>query len=382
MASAVLVGAAIYRNISDATTRNLPLAGIVDAAGTVTAIQDGDFLVLFVFYSGGSTTNTVTGLTGLTKLDDNVGTGATSTVYYKQNCVASTDAAATLTIATSTSNRTNAIVMVYRNVPPTGTPILGWAKNSQASNVSSVGPLATPTAVGGIQLELVMWSTTAAPTTTPVPAPAAGLTVFRTEPNSGTMPGHTGAMSNFGSPGTSSGTAAHNLTPATTLAAVGGSTWTTETQAVSGNSTKWVIILAGTPAVTSVRPVTSISSTGMSNVGTAASILAALADDLDTTLGETADDPIAVVEEVKFAPLTAQARVGLNSRLSVTSSTTGSVTFLIQIRQGAATVICSKSIVVASTDGIVADVLTSTTAEASAITDWSDLRARWTMTKV
>jgi hypothetical protein len=118
-------------------------------------------------------------------------------------------------------------------------------------------------------------------------------------------------------------------------------------------------------------------------VGTAGTIVAALADELDTTLAETTDDPVSVVLEEKFAALGSNSRVGLNSKLQVTSSTgTGSVTFLVQIRQGASTVICSHTVVVAVTDGVVPDVLLGTTVETATITDWTDLRARWTMTKV
>jgi hypothetical protein len=380
MATPALVGGVAYRNTSDATTRNLALSGLVDAAGTTTSIVDGDFLLLFVFYASSSTTNSVSGLTGLTKLDDNVAaSGGTSTVYYKQNCVAA-DSSATIAIATSVANRTNAIAVVYRNVPATGTAILGWAKSSATSGTSVSSPTATPSAVGGIRVEGVFWSTGVAPTTIPA-ATTGSLTAVRTESNAGSLPGHVGSMSNFGSVGVSTGNVAHNLTAATTTAAVGGSTWTTAE--ASGTNTRWTIILAPTVAVTSVRPTSTISSTNVNLVGTAGTIVAALADELDTTLAETIDDPTSVVLEEKFATLGSNARVGLNSKLAVTSSTgTGSVTFLVQIRQGASTVICSHTVVVAVADGIVNDQLLGTTVETATITDWTDLRARWTMTKV
>jgi hypothetical protein len=379
MATPTLVGGVAYRNTSDATTRNLALSGLVDNSGTTVTIADGDFLLLFVFYASSSTTNSVSGLTGLTKLDDNIATsGGTSTVYYKQNCVASTDAAATIAIATSASNRTCAIAVVYRNVPATGTAILGYAKNFSGPNTSSASPTATPSAIGGVTVQGAFWSTSVAPTT--IPAPDVTLTSVRTE-NTGTLPGHIGSMANFGGTGTVTGNVAHNLTPATTTTAVGGNTWTTAE--ASGITTKWTIILAPTVAVTSVRPASTISSTSVNLVGTAGTIVAALSDESDTTLAETTDDPVSVVLEEKFATLGSNARVGLNSKLQVTSSTgTGSVTFLVQIRQGASTVICSHTVVVAVTDGIVPDTLLGTTTETSAITDWTDLRARWTMTKV
>jgi hypothetical protein len=188
-------------------------------------------------------------------------------------------------------------------------------------------------------------------------------------------------MSNFGAVGTSTGNVAHNLTPATTTTAVGGTTWTTAEAA--GVTTKWTIILAPTAVIASVRPASTISSTSVNLVGTAGTIVAALSDESDTTLAETTDDPIGVVLEEKFATLGSDARVGLNSKLQTTSSTgSGSVTFLVQIRQGASTVICSHTVVVAVTDGIVPDTLLGTTTETAAITDWTDLRDRWTMTKV
>lgn len=379
MATPTLVGGVAYRNTSDASTRNLALSGLVDNSGTTVTIADGDFLLLFVFYASSTTTNSVSGLTGLTKLDDNIATsGGTSTVYYKQNCVASTDAAATIAIATSAANRTCAIAVVYRNVPATGTAILGYAKNFSGPNTSSASPTATPSAIGGVTVQGAFWSTSVAPTT--IPAPDVTLTSVRTE-NTGTLPGHIGSMANFGGTGTVTGNVAHNLTPATTTTAVGGNTWTTAE--ASGITTKWTIILAPTVAVTSVRPASTISSTSVNLVGTAGTIVAALSDESDTTLAETTDDPVSVVLEEKFATLGSNARVGLNSKLQVTSSTgTGSVTFLVQIRQGASTVICSHTVVVAVTDGIVPDTLLGTTTETSAITDWTDLRARWTMTKV
>lgn len=380
MATPTLVGGTAYRSLSDLSTRNLALSTLVDNTGTTTAIQDGDFLLLFVFYAGSTTTNSVSGLTGLTKLDDNVATsGGTSTVYYKQNCVASTDATATIAIATSTANRTNAIAVVYRNVPATGTAILGYGKGFNMSGTSSASPTATPTAVGGVRVEFAMWGTNVSPTT--IPAGDVSLTSVRTE-NTGTLPGHVGSMSTSAiASGTSTGNVAHNLTAATTTTAVGGTTWTTGE--ATGVSTKWTIILAPTVSVTSVRPASTISSTSVNLVGTAGTIVAALADELDTTLAETTDDPVSVVLEEKFAALGSNSRVGLNSKLQVTSSTgTGSVTFLVQIRQGASTVICSHTVVVAVTDGVVPDVLLGTTVETATITDWTDLRARWTMTKV
>lgn len=389
MADPVLVGAANFRAVSDTTTRTISTAAIVNAAGTTVALQDGDLLFLLVFYSGATTTNSVSGLTGLTKLDDNVGGGTTSTLYYKVNCVASTDAAATITVTTSTTNRTNGILLVFRNVPATAAAAFStqWAKNFQGSANSSNGPTVTPTILGSIRLELAVWSSNVTPSVVPTPDVGAGLTQIRTEANSpGTMPGHVGAMtgSTLGT-GTSTGNAAVQMTPITTLTSVGGTTWSSDPAITpAAGSSKWIIMIAGVSDITSVFPASTISSTGMSLVGTAGSFVLALGDNDDTTLAETSDDPVSIVIEEKFASnLTPKARVGLKSRLKVTSTTgTGSVSILIQIRQGASTVICSHTVVVSVTDGIVPDDLLSLTSEASAITDWTDLRGRWTFTKV
>jgi hypothetical protein len=372
----VVIAGGNYRNTSDATTRNLPLSGLVKSDGTSYTIVDGDFLCLWVFYAGGSVTNSVSGLTGLTKLADNVGT-STMTFYYKQNCLAA-DASATIAIATSAANRTCAIVAIVKNVPTTGTWNDGYAFNTATSVASGATPTVTPAALGGIRLEFASWAGNSTPTDTPHADVAGGLTELRTE-NTGTLVNHVGSMANFGASGTATGNVGYNPVGLAALTAVGGTTWTPQVFSPNENKNAMTLVLTATVVATSVRPSSTISSTGYSNVGGAASILAALVDELDTTYAETSDDPVSLTLEVKFPILGVGSRVGVRSRLQ--SSLTGSVTYVISIYCNA-TLICTKTVVVAVTDGVVADELLSSSAQASTIADWADLRARYVLTKV
>ena len=222
------------------------------------------------------------------------------------------------------------------------------------------------------------WTGNTAPTDTPHADPAGGLTELRTE-NTGTLVNHVGSMANFGSTGTAAMNVGYNPVGATTTASVGGTNWTPFTQTPNGNKGGFTIVIAPTVVATSVRPTSTISSTGYSNVGGAASILAAMVDELDTTYAETSDDPISLTAEFKFPTFAVQNRAGIRSRLQ--SALTGSVTYVISLVCNT-TVIASTTVVVAVGDGVVANEFLATSSQTATIADWSDLRARYVLTKV
>lgn len=338
----------------------------------------GDFLLIFVSYAGGTTTNSLTtNPSGFVKLGDSTpGSGVTSTVYYKQNCVTGDSSQATV-ITTSATARVSKMMVRYRGVAASGSAFLGFASQAALSQNTYTAPTLATTGPNGVQVQCVGWSVTGQvansgktiPDLTAGPTPAAGVTkVAGNWTGSATTTGNNEAG------------VAHNLTALAAGASVGGTVWSPESPApvTAGNVSAWTIVLAPIAVASSVRPITTVSSTGWSNVGTAASIQAALADDVTTTLAETSDGPSALVLEELFPPLAVQATVAGLSKLSATG---GSVSFLIEIRQGA-TVICSKTTVVAATDGVIDDTLTSTTTQAATITDWTDLRMRWTATAI
>lgn len=338
----------------------------------------GDFMLLFISYAGGSTTNSLTtNPIGFVKLGDSTpGSGITSTVYYKQNCVTG-DSSQVTTITCSSTGRISKMIVRYRGVAASGSAFLGFAQQAALVQTSYTPPVIATTGANGVQVQCVAFSVTGQvansgktiPDLTAGPTPAAGVTK---------VAGHwTGSATTTGN---NEAGVAHNLTALANGTSVGGTVWSPESPppATTGNATAWTIVLAPISVAASVRPITTISSTSWSNVGAAASIQAALADDVTTTYAETTDGPSALVLEEKFPELAAQPTVAGLSKLSATG---GSVSFLIEIRQGA-TVICSKTTVVASTDGVIDDTLTSTTTQAATITDWTDLRMRWTATAI
>jgi hypothetical protein len=339
----------------------------------------GDFLLIFVSYAGGTTTNSLTtNPSGFVKLGDSTpGRGVTSTVYYKQNCVTG-DSSQSTVITTSSTARVSKMMVRYRGVAASGSAFLGFASQAALSQNTYPAPTLSTTGPNGVQVQCVGWSVTGQvansgktiPDLTAGPTPAAGVTkVAGNWTGSATTSGNNEAG------------IAHNLTALASGSSVGGTVWSPESPppATAGNASAWTIVLAPITVASSVRPITTVSSTSWSNVGSAASIQAALADDLTTTYAETTDGPSALVLEELFPALSAQPTVAALSKLSATG---GSVSFLIQIRQGASTVISSKTTVVAATDGVIDDTLTSTTTEAAAITDWTDLRVRWTATAI
>lgn len=348
---------------------------------TPASVVAGDFLILFLQYPSGTATNSLTtNPANFIKLGDSTVSGVTSTVYYKQNAQPG-DSSQVTTATLSSSLRTTKIIAQYRGVTSTGTPFGGYASRQASARTTYDSPVVTATAAG-IRLEYAAWSVTGQvansgktiPDLTAAPDPASGSGLTK-------IAAHwTGSVVTTGN---AEAVLAHNLTPVAAGASVGGTFWTPETAATAGNATIWTIVLLPVVVSVSARPTGVVSATGYVVYGGTPTIDVALADELDTSGAESADNPSASFFEVSFPDVLAQDTISLLSRLEVIG--TGSVSYLISIRQGA-TVICSKTRVVAVSDGIVDDVLLSTTTEAAAISvtsgAWSNLRARWTETAV
>lgn len=351
--------------------------GATHTITTPAGVLAGDFMLLYVSYSGTATNSLTTNPVGFVKLGDAANTGITTTVYYKQNCVTG-DSSQAITITTSSATiRITKQIARFRGVAASGSAFLGFASQTALGQTSYTAPTVATTGANGVQVQCDSFTVTGQvansgktiPDLTAAPTPAAGVTKIS---------GHwTGSAVTTGN---HEAAIAWNSAALAGGASAGGTVWSPESPppATAGNAASWTIILAPITVASSVRPITTISSTGWSNVGAAANIQAALADDVTTTLAETTDGPSALVLEELFPALSVQATVSALSKLSATG---GSVSYLIEIRQGA-TVICSKTTVVASTDGIIDDTLTSTTTQAATITDWTDLRVRWTATAV
>lgn len=338
----------------------------------------GDFLLLYVSYSGTATNSLTTNPIGFVKLGDAANTGITTTVYYKQNCVTGDSSQATVITTSSSTIRITKQMARFRGVAASGSAFLGFASQTALGQTSYTAPTVATTGPNGAQVQCASFTVTGQvansgktiPDLTAAPTPAAGVTKISSH--------WTGSVVTTGN---HEAAIAWNSAALVSGASTGGTVWSPESPppATAGNAAAWTIVLAPITVASSVRPITTISSTGWSLVGAAANIQAALADDVTTTLAETTDGPSALVLEELFPELSVQPTIAGLSKLSATG---GSVSYLIQIRQGASTVICSKTVVVAAVDGLVDDVLTSTTAEASAITNWADLRMRWTATAI
>jgi hypothetical protein len=127
---------------------------------------------------------------------------------------------------------------------------------------------------------------------------------------------------------------------------------------------------AATPAST-VRPVSLISNAGVfTNQGGASDLVAALADESDTTFAQSPVSPSAATAEWKLGPLSAGGNVTVAARHS---SVSGTITRTYSLYCGA-TLIKQQSVVLPSTP---TDwTMTTTSGETATITDRSDLHVR------
>lgn len=358
----------------NATTRTMDLTVLKDLAGADIVIADGDFLLLWVFYAGNAT-NTVSGLTGLTKLADVVaaGNGISSTVYYKQNCV-SADDTADIVVTFSTTGRQAVFAEVISGASVSGSPFFGTASFSQAAtNTARATPTVVTTGAGGIVVQGAAWTQTGQiPTVAPTPDASATVTksVFSTAVTTGNI----------------AATIVHNHTTLASGATAGGTVFTPESNGANpaGNVILWTLVIAPVAAVTSGRPNSTVSSTGYIAVGSAGSIHASF-DSSFTNLVESSDDPAGLVCEVGIPDLTVDALFVWDDDIQIKPGTTGSITYLVQLRQSSTTK-ASWSQTISDTDGVVHRTLKTTTAEASALTasggKWTGLSLKYTLTKV
>lgn len=350
---------------------------------TPAGILAGDFLILVIGYPSQAITNSLTtNPVGFIKLGDSLVSGASSTIYYKQNAQPS-DSSQTITITLSAATlRTVKYITRWRGVALTGSPFGGSASRQFSARTTYDAPSVITSAANGILIENAYWSVTGqvansgktVPDLTALPDPAAGSGLTK-------IAAHwTGSATTTGN---SEMAMAYNATPIAAGATVGGHFWSPEVVATAGNASLWTIILLPVVVATSSRPTGTVSSTGHTVYGGVPTIHEALADDLNSTGAESGDNPAGTTVEVNMGEVLAQDTISLLSKLEV--SGTGGISYAIAIRQNT-TVICSKTVVVTAADGVVDDTLLSTSGEAAALVAtggvWQNLRARYIETAV
>jgi hypothetical protein len=370
----------------DATTPGLETVNtathnIITPAG----ILAGDFLFLIVGYASGTVTNTLTtNPVGFIKLGESGVGGAGTTIYYKQNAQPA-DSSQTITITTSINTiRISKFITRWRGVTTSGSPFGGFAVRTLSSRTTYDAPAVIASAANGILTEIAYWSVTGQTanagktipdlTAAPHPAVDSGLTKIAAHWTGGAQ-----------TTGNSEMVMAYNASAVASGASVGGHFWTPEVPApaTAGNAAIWTIVLLPVVVATSSRPTGTVSSTGHTVYGGVPTIHEAMADELNGTGVESGDNPAGTTVEVNLGDVLAQDTISLLSKLE--TSGTGSISYAIAIRQNT-TVVCSKTVVVAAVDGVVDDVLLSTSGEAAAMTItggmWQNLRARYIETAV
>ena len=347
---------------------------------TPSGVLAGDFLLLFVSYAGNGTNSLTTNPCGFTKLGDSTASGITSTVYYKQNTVTGDSSQATVITTSSATARVTKIIARYRGVAASGSSFLGYGQQAASSQATYASPTVATTGLNGVRVEYAAWSFSSQ-------VANSGKTVvtdmLTAAPNFAGGSGLTKVAAHWTGSAVTTGNAeaglGHNLTGLASGSSAAGTIWTPEAVTPSGNASTWTIILAPVAVVSSTRPTSVPTSTGWTSVGSAGTVLGALADTLDSTWAESADDPTGTQPlQDAHPPLSAQATVSVISKLSATGT---SISWLIELVCNT-TVICSKTRVVTVADGIVDDTLTGTAVETATIADWANLRARRTPTAV
>lgn len=311
-------------------------------------VADGDAILLFTCAASGAAAYTVSGLSGLTLLAQSQFTTHTGQVYVKSGALAS-DAGTTITVATSSAYRTTIGIIVLKGVAATSVvDAYAVAAHVPPITTSSVG---TPTSVqaGDIELQLILWTGNAALTAWTAPG---GFTKIFESLDAGTA-------------GASGFALGYSATPLAAGISAGGDSWVAS---ASGATSGWTILIKTPVASDTVRPVSLVSNGGAwTNVGGAADIPAALADESDITYVESADNPTGAEFTVAMALLTS-GQVAVSYKARVTGGTGSIVSTL---KQGATTI-------ASWTDSLTTSFATythiTTAPEAAAITDYGDLR--------
>lgn len=346
---------------------NLSTSVDPNALGTV---QGGDFLIFFASHGGSASTfGTPTGITGWTLLDQRATASSTFGVWYKfaAGSVGTTSSDSGGTVSTAfagTSGRALGLIGAYRGVDP-GNPIAGWAVSTASGSGSHVFPSAS---TNGVDLAWLLYLFAEKSTTTTAFGNPGGYTQRLTDGIGSAATGQSDGEwldSNAGK--TPSGT-------------YGGDTITT-TGATSSNDAKYTILLA--PAVSNPQilvPVSDVTTSGWTFFGSASAFGA-----LDETTPDDADYvvspplPSSSVIEVGVAagadPLSSSGHQ-FSYRLKSGDASTSSVTAALV--QGATVISSETRNPVPSTFTTYTKTLSG--AEADAITNYADLRLRFTAT--
>ena len=316
----------------------------------------GDAIIIQVVIASGTQTAAISGggSDGWTALLDTTFTGHHHYTWWK--IAQSADISAVLTITTSTAIRAAATAGVFRGTPGTAIVDASAAANGAAGGSTSiVSPLITTVSAATQEIQLV--AATGQSGTTGVTVPS-GLTkiIDAYDPATG-IGGTTAAILGW------------NTVQQAAGATPGGDTWTITPSTAGVLLSAITVAIKVQVAASSVRPNGTLASTGYTNVGGAASIHAALADESATTYAETTDNPVALTLRESLPELTT-GPVTVRVDLSV-SAASPAVVATVRLLQGT-TVIASWAITPTTT--ITTYDRTTDTTQTANITDRTQLR--------
>lgn len=338
-----------------ATAKYTPTSSITSRTLTLpAAIQVGDTIWIQVVTASGAAAATVsvTGMSGITLVKEQIFSGHRHLVYVKEGAVAE-DSGAVLTITTGTALRVTVQALVQRGTPLSGVVDKVGGINGPLTAVTSItSPSVVTAASATVELQFVAASGNPGVTAFTNPS---GITEVSDSYDLGTAGGSSYAI------------IGENLTQAPAGSTPGSDVWGINTAALMSAITVSVKVLV---AATSVRPSSTVTGTGWTNVGGAASLEAAVADDSDATYAESGDNPSGAqpvnfaLPEVGPGPLTLRVRGSASAASPLISRT-------VTLRQGT-TVIASRTTTLSTSPTDFE--WTTTTAEANAITDRTQLR--------
>ena len=366
---ATFVGSAKYTPVlgatGSATSRTVAMSSLVDAAGNSVTAQAGDFIFVQIGTASSAVANepTVSGMSNLDLLAEQEGSGHDHNLYIKTLVTA--DLTATLTVATAVALRVPVQIAVYRGVPA-HTP--GAAPGSSGSAIDAVGTV-FGSAAGSTTITdptVTTVSSSSVEIHFAVASQQAGLTSLSLA-TSGLV-----KVTDVYDPGTGGGNASaaiwHNLTNALPVGSTpGGDAWTANTAVVLSAIT---VALKNAVGASSSRPANSGTTAGWT-ASTGTSIATLLADDLDTTYAQSAANPDGTqpLETIAYTPVL-RTGVPVTVKERYSTDVAGSVSVTLEIRQGATTVIASRTLTVTGTTPV--DV--TLTAPANLVTDPATLR--------
>ena len=337
-------------------------AGLTKSVTIPAGTQAGDLIVIFAVQSGGSTTQSMTTGSGYTTWAKQSVTSHGMTGWWK--VAGAGDAGTTITITASANIRTTLLVGVYSgqaSTNPVGTPIVSGGTTTltktvtsgtvgadsgviQAVAVTAGNGLVTDIAASGGYTRDVQTLYTATPPDAFAPSMGA---LFHEDflVSGGTAGGNTITLT--GEPTSS---------PIVSV-------WTIP-----------IALAAVTGPQDTVRPTSTVGSTGMSPVG-AGTVHGTLGDESQATYAQTVANPGGAYTEVKFPAVGADGDL-VTARYQISATELSpALTCVVELRQGT-TVIATRTHANVPTT-ITEYEWTTTTTEEALITDRTDLRLRW-----